>query len=104
MPTSDVTPNGLATASALDEAGVILGGDILIIRSKHLNNKYFCYFVSAHKHLIMRLVTGVTVYHIYGSDLATLKMKLPSKEEQMKIAGFLSAIDQKIMLVSGIGN
>lgn len=100
MPTSDVTPTGLATASALDEEGVILGGDILIIRSKQLSNRYFSYYVSAHKNQIMRLVTGVTVYHIYGSDLATLRLNLPSMNEQKKIAYFLSAIDDKIALVA----
>ncbi len=61
MPTSDVTPSGLATASALNTEGVILGGDILIIRSKKILNSYFCYFVSAHKKEIIRLVTGITV-------------------------------------------
>lgn len=99
MPTSDVTPNGLATASALDEAGVILGGDILIIRSDEILNQYFCYYVSLYKTDIMRLVSGVTVYHIYGSDMATLKMSIPPMKEQQKIANFLSAIDQKIDLI-----
>ena len=32
MPTSDVTPDGLAKASFLDKKGVIIGGDILIIK------------------------------------------------------------------------
>jgi type I restriction enzyme S subunit len=96
MPTSDVTPDGLATASALNEAGVILGGDILIIRSSKILNKFFSYYVAGNKKDIMRLVTGVTVYHIYGSDLATLKINFPSLPEQQKIAGFLSAVDERI--------
>ena len=33
MPTSDVTPRGLAKASCVRTGGVILGGDILVIRS-----------------------------------------------------------------------
>ncbi len=33
MPTSDVTPRGLSTASYVDKDGIILGGDILVIRS-----------------------------------------------------------------------
>ena len=96
MPTSDVTPNGLATASALDEKDIILGGDILIIRTQAINNRYFCYYISAHKNDVIRLVSGVTVYHIYGSDMATLKLNIPSLPEQQKIADFLSSIDDKI--------
>ena len=100
MPTSDVTPNGLATASAIDIEGVILGGDILIIRSEEILNRFFAYYVAANKPKIMRLVTGVTVYHIYGSDLATLHLAFPHPDEQQKIADFLSAIDAKISLVA----
>ena len=100
MPTSDVTPSGLATASAIDTDGVILGGDILIIRSKKILNRFFAYFIAANKLKIMRLVSGVTVYHIYGSDLATLHLEIPHPDEQEKIADFLSAIDNKIDLVT----
>jgi type I restriction enzyme S subunit len=100
MPTSDVTPSGLATASALDIEGVILGGDILVIRSGQILNRYFAYFVAAHKPKIMRLVTGVTVYHIYGRDFATLQINIPHPAEQQKIAEFLSALDRKIILVT----
>jgi len=100
MPTSDVTPNGLATASAIDIEGVILGGDILIIRSGEILNRFFAYYVAANKPKIMRLVTGVTVYHIYGSDLATLHLGIPHPDEQQKIADFLFAIDAKISLVA----
>jgi len=101
MPTSDVTPNGLATASALSKEGVILGGDILIIRSKNILNKFFAYWVSVHKKEIMRLVVGVTVYHIYGSDLATLKIKFPPLPEQEKIASFLSVVDEWVENLKG---
>ena len=100
MPTSDVTPSGLATASAIDTDGVILGGDILIIRSKKILNRFFAYFIAANKPKIMRLVSGVTVYHIYGSDLATLHLEIPHPDEQEKIADVLSAIDNKIDLVT----
>lgn len=100
MPTSDVTPNGLATASALDKSGIILGGDILIIRSKNILNSYFSYFVAANKNKIIRLVSGVTVYHIYGSDMATLQLNIPALPEQQKISDFLSSLDDKINLIT----
>jgi type I restriction enzyme, S subunit len=98
MPTSDVTPNGLATASALSKKDIILGGDILIIRGKDVLNNFFAYWVNINKKKIMRLVSGVTVYHVYGSDMKTLKINLPSFLEQQKIADFLSSIDEVIQL------
>ncbi len=99
MPTSDVTPNGLATASALNEKGVIIGGDILIIKSNKIINNFLSYYIKSHKKQIMRLVTGVTVYHIYANDMKNFKIILPpTLAEQEKIASFLSAVDKKIDL------
>ena len=99
MPTSDVTPNGLATASALNEKSVIIGGDILIIKSDKLINSFLSYYIKSHKKQIMRLVTGITVYHIYANDMKNFKIILPpTLAEQQKIASFLSAIDVKINL------
>ena len=97
MPTSDVTPKGLATASSLKEPGVILGGDILVIRSDHILNSFLSYYIEAHKKDVMRLVSGVTVYHIYGSDLKTLKIFIPPLSEQQKIASLLINVDKYIL-------
>ena len=98
MPTSDVTPNGLATASCLKEDNVILGGDILIIRQKKqvFDGQFFSYYVKQHRDKVMKLVSGSTVYHLYGSDMAKFKICLPKLEEQYKIVFFLTNIDEKI--------
>ncbi len=101
MPTSDVTPNGLATASALNKEGVILGGDILIIRSNDILNSYLSYFIRSHKKQIMKLVSGSTVYHIYANDMKKLKIPLPPLKEQAKIADILSTADEKIDATQG---
>lgn len=96
MPTSDVTPSGLATASAISESGVILGGDIMIIRSIDINNIYLSYYLRYSRKKIMKLVNGVTVYHLYSSDLAKLDVSYPPGEQQEKIAEFLTSIDKVI--------
>jgi type I restriction enzyme S subunit len=99
MPTSDVTPTGLATASGIKKKGVILGGDILIIRphKDKLDSSFFSYLVAISKKQIMQLVTGSTVYHLYGSDMATFKFSYPSDiEEQSAIATILSDMDKEI--------
>ncbi len=100
MPTSDVTPNWLATWSALLEKNVILWWDILIIKWEKLYNLFFAYYISSHKQDIMKLVSWSTVYHLYGSDMKKLKLFLPTLKEQEKIADFLSGIDEKIEKVS----
>ncbi len=60
MPTSDVTPRGLATASSLPFSDVVIGGDVLIIRPDEdmLDGRFFAYFVAGDRHAILRLTTG----------------------------------------------
>ncbi|MAE92391.1 MAG: restriction endonuclease [Pelagibaca sp.] len=101
MPTSDVTPNGLATASCITESGVILGGDILIIRAdkKKLNGIFFSYLVNILRDQVMQLVTGSTVYHLYGSDMAKFEFPFPSNEEQVAIATILSDMDEELQVL-----
>ncbi|WP_417509910.1 restriction endonuclease subunit S [Methylophaga sp.] len=84
MPTSDVTPNGLATASCLSEAGVILGGDILVIRGGVIDGKYLSHFIKKSKSKIMQMVKGSTVYHIYAKDLGKLLIPIPCPENPEK--------------------
>lgn len=98
MPTSDVTPSGLATASALLAEGVQLGGDINIIRlHKGICSIFMSYRINFHKKGIIRLVTGTTVKHIYAKDLYSINFSIPTAlKEQQKIAAFLSSVDAKI--------
>lgn len=99
MPTSDVTPNGLATASCIQENGIILGGDILIIRANKniLDGCFFSFYISIDKNQIMQLISGSTVYHLYGSDMANFIFKLPPTiEEQKAISEILSDMDNEI--------
>lgn len=98
MPTSDVTPNGLATASCLNEDNVILGGDVLVIRSHKniLDGIFISYFISENKSKVMALVSGSTVYHLYGSHMKDFEISFPSLKEQTEIATILSDMDAEI--------
>src|SRR5690606_28993525 len=97
MPTSDVTPRGLATASCIKKDGVILGGDILIIRFQvGFDGVYFSYFISNNKEEVLKYVSGSTVYHLYGSELSNLIFSFPSFSEQVRIATILSEMDAEI--------
>ena len=98
MPTSDVTPNGLATASAIFEDNVILGGDVLVIRpnKNELFGGFLSYQVKLNKPQIMALVSGSTVYHLYGSDMAKFTFAMPRTAEQKAIVVILSDMDTEI--------
>lgn len=97
MPTSDVTPRGLATASCIKENGIVLGGGILVIRFKErYDGLFFSYFVSQNKSSILKLVKGSTVFHLYESDLKSLVVRFPKYEEQVAIAKLLSDMDTEI--------
>ncbi|AUS05955.1 restriction endonuclease subunit S [Pseudotamlana carrageenivorans] len=102
MPTSDVTPNGLATASCIKESDVILGGDVLIIRQdiKKIEGVYLAHYIKHFRNDVMKLVSGSTVYHLYGSDMKNLQVLIPCLDEQIKIANFLTDIDKKIEAVT----
>ena len=101
MPASDVTPNGLATASCISESSVILGGDILIIRvpAEMLNGIFLAYVIKINRNQVMKLVTGTTVYHLYGRDMANFKFDLPSVQEQNAIIRVLSDMNAEIAVL-----
>lgn len=97
MPTSDVTPIGLATASAILVDNVVLGGDINVLRPIDIEPIFLSYVLNFEKKQIIQLVSGTTVKHIYSKDLKGVQLVIPSNvQEQTKIASFLSAIDDKI--------
>jgi type I restriction enzyme, S subunit len=98
MPTSDVTPNGLATASYIPYSKVILGGDILIIRTSEdmLNGEFLAYSIRMNRDKIMKLVSGTTVYHLYGKEMENFFFLAPSIQEQREIVNILSDMDNEI--------
>jgi len=98
IPTSDVTPRGLATASCIKETGVILGGGILVVRlTKEYDGVFLSYYISQNKTNVLRLVKGSTVFHLYAGDLSNLLVAVPgSLFEQKTIADALSDTDALI--------
>jgi type I restriction enzyme S subunit len=98
MPGSDVTPRGLATASAIKVSDVVLGGDVIVIRTKptSLYGPFLSNFIRMSKGRVLRLVKGSTVYHIHAKDLADLEVLMPPLKEQEAIADALSDADVAI--------
>ncbi|PDX50828.1 restriction endonuclease subunit S [Helicobacter pylori] len=95
MSGSAETPDILATASCILKEGVILGGDILIIRpnSNLLNGCFLAYCIVYDKNQVLSKVVGSTVYHLYAKDLKDFEILLPPLNEQAAIANVLSDVD-----------
>lgn len=100
IPASGETQIDIATASCVAKENVILGGDLNIL-SHNESGEWLAYYLSSAKKLeIAQLAQGNSVVHLYSSQLKELKVNRPSKEEQTKIATFLSAVDEKIAQLS----
>lgn len=96
IPTSGETEIDIATASCVLRSGIALGGDLSIIRSE-INGVFLSYYLNnAKKKDIAKLAQGIAVVHLYSNQLKTLKINVPQKHEQAKIAELLTALDEQI--------
>ncbi|CAI9684980.1 restriction endonuclease subunit S [Elizabethkingia anophelis] len=96
IPASGETQIDIATASCVLKSGVALGGDLNIIKTKN-NGIFLSYYLNSKKKLeIAKLSQGISVVHLYSSQLALLNLKLPQFEEQEKLANFLSLLNSRI--------
>lgn len=100
IPASGETCVDIATASCVKKDGIAIGGDINIVRTKN-DGVFIAYYLNnAKKMEIARLAQGVSVVHLYGSELKRLRLNLPVIQEQEKIARILMAIDEKCFILS----
>ncbi|MFV8374000.1 restriction endonuclease subunit S [Flavobacterium sp. GSP11] len=98
IPASGETQIDIATASCVMKSGVILGGDLNIIKTKN-DGVFLSYYLNSKRKMdIANLAQGISVVHLYSSQLALLNLNLPTLFEQQKIATFLTAVDKKLQV------
>ncbi len=73
-------------------------GTLYILKTKNNNSINFLYIV-LQRIFFLKYIVGSTIPHIYFKDFSLEKIKLPSIKEQIRIADFLTEIDNKINLV-----
>lgn len=96
IPSSGETHLDIAKASCILKDGVILGGDLNIIRSE-MNGVFLSYYLNhSQKYDISKLAQGSSVIHLYASHLLSLKIIIPSLPEQNKISSFIQSISKRI--------
>ena len=100
IPASDTTPTGLARATSLEKSGVLLGGDINIVRpNKGINGSCLSLALNANKKELIRLIKGTTVRHIHNSEIKDIVICLPKLEnEQVRISSYFKQLDHLITL------
>jgi type I restriction enzyme S subunit len=100
LPASTTTTGAdLATASALLVDDVALGGDILVVRKRggEIDPVFLAsYLTHAAKNQIAELTQGITIHHLYGKNLKTLRLQLPSLTEQIAIATALTEMETEL--------
>ncbi len=96
IPSSGETQIDIATASCILKKGIALGGDINIIKTE-MNGVFLSYYLNNAKKMdIARIAQGISVVHLYSSQLKTLSINVPIPPEQQNIASCLSSVDEII--------
>ena len=98
IPTSGETAEEIATASCVMSDGVVLGGDLNIYRSEHIDGRFLAYAVRyIISRDISRIAQGVSVVHISATELKRISVSIPSKDEQIRIISVLENYDNRIL-------
>lgn len=101
VPSSGESSEEISRASVVAKNGVILGGDLNIIK---LNATFSSVFVAitlsngAQQKELSKRAQGKSVVHLHNSDLKEVNLSFPSLPEQVAIGSFFQDIDQLISL------
>ena len=101
VPGSGETAEDISVASAVAQPGVMLGGDLNIIRpSSELEQVFLAFAItgaSPHEQMARR-AQGKTIVHLHNDDLKEVDIVFPSISEQTKIGSLLHGIENLITL------
>ena len=99
VPASGETQEDIVRASVVTKTGVILGGDLNIIKPNELINSNFLALTISNGKVYQELVKkaqGKSVVHIRNNDLKEAIIPYPIKDEQQQIDYFFKNIDELI--------
>jgi len=96
VPGSGETPEDIAVASALLQAGVIIGGDLNVIRPNAQTDPTWLAVTLSHGHAksdLSRRAQGKSVVHLHNTDLRQLLIRQPPLAEQQAIGSLFAELD-----------
>ena len=101
VPGSGETAEDISVASAVRQAGVLLGGDLNVVRpNDELDQTFLALAItgaSPHDQMAKR-AQGKTVVHLHNEDLKEIDIAYPSIVEQEAIGGVFAGLDNLITL------
>lgn len=101
VPASGESPEDIARASVVEKEGMVLGGDLNIIRPKpSLDSVFLALSISngSQKKELSKRAQGKSVVHLHNSDLKEVIILYPKVEEQSKISDLFISFDSLISL------
>lgn len=99
VPASGETSKDIARASFIEKSGIIIGGDLNIIKPKDRVCPTFLAISLSNgmqKNELIKRAQGKTVVHLHNSDLKEVYFIFPTKNEQIQIGNFFKKIDNLI--------
>ena len=104
MPASGETPEDISCASAVQARGIILGGDLNVLRFDidYYDTTFVALSMSIGKIKkdLSNMAQGKSVVHLHNSDIEKVDMFIPSFAEQQQIASYFTSLDSQITLQS----
>ena len=97
IPCSGETAIDIAVARCIPFDNILLGGDLNIIHLHKDDGAFMAYQLNGKRKIdIAKLAQGVSVVHLYGENLKSIKTYNPCLQEQQKIVKLLSMLDERI--------
>ena len=101
VPASGETAEDIARASAVEKSGVLLGGDLNILRPFDFINPLFLALAISNgepQKELAKKAQGKSVVHIHNTDIQEVTIAYPSKTEQDRIVSVFRQLDNLITL------
>ncbi|ASV67005.1 MULTISPECIES: restriction endonuclease subunit S [Cytobacillus] len=101
VPSSGESSEDIARASFVSKPGIILGGDINIVRpNKDIDHIFLALTISNGKQQkeLSKRAQGKSIVHLHNSDLKEVNLIFPKRVEQTRIGNFFKQLDERIAL------
>ena len=101
IPASGETAEDIARASAVEKSGILLGGDLNILRPFNFINPLFLALTISNgepQKELAKKAQGKSVVHIHNSDIQEVSVTFPTRAEQDRIVAVFRNLDHLITL------